>query len=265
MRAPKTKWLHHYSTRFNCVEGNSTFYGIPSSETARRWAGETIDGFRFALKFPRLVSHDKSLIDAQLETEAFLNVVSILASADRLGPTFLQLSPHFGPRQFEDLESYLRQLPTEFPYALEVRHPDWYLPEIESELDAMLEELAVDRVVFDSRPLFSAPPTDDYETKAQNRKPKVPIRKQTTGQFPLLRLIGRNEVSFVDPWIEEWADQVAEWVRKGLTPFVFTHTPDDEFAPQLAFQFHQRLMTLLKGLEPLPDWETPPPEQKSLF
>lgn len=265
MRAAKTKWLHWYSTKFNSVEGNTTFYGIPTTETARKWASQTVDGFRFVLKFPRMISHDKALVDAELETDAFLEVVSTLGAANRLGPTFLQLSPYFAPRDFLVLERYLRGLPSDFPFALEVRHHDWFLPEVESELDAMLGELCIDRVVFDSRPLFHSPATDESEIQARERKPRVPIRKHAIGQFPMLRLIGRNEVSRVDPWIEEWTDQVKTWIEHGETPFVFLHTPDDGFAPELANRFHCRLMDKLDQLSALPSWEEPIAEQKQLF
>lgn len=264
-RAAKNRWLHHYSTKFNSVEGNTTFYGIPAPNTVERWASESVEGFQFVLKFPRSISHEKTLVNAEMETEAFLEVLSILDTADRLGPTFLQLSPHFAPRDFELLENYLRQLPDQFAYALEVRHPDWFLPEIESELDSLLIDLTIDRVVFDSRPLFHSPATDDHEVQARVRKPRVPIRKQVTGRFPMLRLIGRNEVSKVDPWIEEWTEQVVQWIHRGVRPFVFMHTPDDTFAPEMVACFHQKLMQRLAGLSPLPAWEEPPAEQQHLF
>lgn len=264
-RATQKRWLHYYSTKFNSVEGNSIFYGIPSPETARRWVAETVDGFHIAPKFPRIVSHDKALVDTAAEMEAFLEVVSILHQGNRVGPAFLQLSPYFSPKQFPALKTFLQQLPKEFCFAVEVRHLDWFRPEIEPQLDGLLDELNMNRVIFDSRPLFSADPTDEYEVKSQGRKPKVPIRKQTTGQFPFLRLIGRNAVSLVDPWIDEWTDDVKAWIEAGLTPYVFTHSPNDEFAPEIARRFHKRLGEKLRGLPPLPDWEEPAPTQLDLF
>jgi len=263
-RAPKKKWLHHYSAKFNCVEGNSTFYGIPSTDTVSRWADETVDGFRFALKFPKAISHDSSLIDAQLETETFLKLLAILESGNRLGPTFLQLSPYFAPRQFPALKQFLLGLPNEYPYAVEVRHPGWFEPVVERELNSLLTEANVDRVIFDSRPLFSAEPNDEYEIKSQNRKPQVPIRKMATGKHPLLRLIGCNQPERVDPWIEEWVEQVALWIEDGRVPYVFTHAPDDEYAPQIAKRFHAALSQKIE-LPALPPWEPPPAEQLDLF
>lgn len=61
LKTPRSQWLHWYSRTFNTVEGNSTFYALPSVETTRRWASETANGFRFMLKFPRVISHDSEL------------------------------------------------------------------------------------------------------------------------------------------------------------------------------------------------------------
>ena len=195
VKARKDDWLNHYSRTFNTVEGNSTFYGIPKLETFQRWADQTEDGFQFALKFPRVISHEKLMQDVDLEAGQFLKGLDVLHNADRLGPTFLQLSPTFDPSRFNVLSQFLRRLPDEFPYAVEVRHPDWFESQAEKELEQLLREQQIDRVIFDSRPLYSAPPSDEFEEKSQQRKPKVPIRTTITGSNPMLRFIGRNEVS----------------------------------------------------------------------
>jgi len=264
-RATKKDWLKHYSTRFNTVEGNTTFYGIPTPEVAQRWADETAQGFRFALKFPKSISHEKRLVNAEQETNLFLEVLSILHSGDRLGPTFLQLSPQFSPANFQQLEDYLRNLPRQFAYAVEVRHLDWFESKPEEHLNHLLEELEIDRVIFDSRPLYSQPPTTESETKSQNRKPRIPIRLQATSRHPMIRLIGRDDVDIVQPWVESWTDQVILWMENGLTPYVFTHAPDDQFAPQIARKFHDTMRRKRPDLPPLPAWENPAPSQLELF
>ena len=55
--ARSTDYLRLYSRRLTTVEGNTTFYAIPSAETVRRWAEETPPSFRFCFKLPRDVSH----------------------------------------------------------------------------------------------------------------------------------------------------------------------------------------------------------------
>ena len=264
-KAAKTKWLNHYSTVFNTVEGNSTFYGIPAPETFQRWADQTIEGFRFALKFPRSISHDAQLVDAEERTKQFLTGLQILHQADRLGPTFLQLSPGFSPLGFCALEHYLRSLPNELPFAVEVRHHDWFEQPTEQRLNNLLTELNMDRVIFDSRPLYSAPPVTEAEQISQTRKPKVPIRQDVTAGFPMLRLVGRDDVSLVQPWIEEWVPIVASWIAEGVHPFVFTHTPDDQFAPELARLFHNALVSEVDALDPIDQWPFEQPSQQRLF
>lgn len=268
--ARRHEFLHQYSMAFNTVEGNSTFYGLPQHDAVRNWCEQTVPGFQFALKFPRVISHDRMLIRADAETRAFLDLLEILAAGDRLGPSFLQLSPRFSGEQLPVLATYLRELPEEFPFAVEVRHADYFEdPEIAAALDELLRRLQIDRVLFETQPLFSAPPTDESEVEAQRRKPKTPVEPVVTGQRPLLRFVGRNAIPDAQPWIETWAPRVADWIRGGLHPFVFLHTPDDTFAPDLAAAFHSTLTTHLPDLPPLPEWgkaaAPAAPQQRTLF
>lgn len=253
--APRREWLRQYSSVFNTVEGNSTFYGLPAADTVRRWADESVDGFRFALKFPRVISHDRRLRKSERETAAFLDVVRILADANRLGPSFLQLPPDFGPSECEWLDAYLSELPPEFPWAVEVRDHAWYdAGPHESALDGMLRERQIDKVLFDSRPLYARPPSDEAERISQTRKPRTPIRQTVTGRHPFLRIVGRNTVVETRPLIAEWAPVVAGWLRSGLTPFLFTHTPDDRFAPEFAQLMHDEIRAAAPGVPALPPW-----------
>lgn len=266
----RKKWLGEYSSVFSTVEGNSTFYGLPARETVQRWAESSCDGFRFCLKFPKAISHDRRLIDAELETELFLDVLRVLDDADRLGPSFLQLPTTFSAAEFDRLESYLRALPAEYPYAVEVRHRDYFdQGRTEDQLNELLRELKIDRILFDTRGLFSKPPSDDAEEVSQSRKPRSPHRITVTGTRPMLRLVGRNSVDDSLPWIEEWAGVVAEWITSGLQPFVFTHSPNDAFAPEHASCFHHELQKRMSGLPDLPDLPAAmlqrPPRQLSLF
>lgn len=263
-------WLGEYSSVFGAVEGNSTFYGLPVMDTVKRWADSTCDGFRFCLKFPKAISHDRRLIDADVETGLFLDILKVLADSDRLGPSFLQLPPTFSAVEIDRLASFLETLPTEFPYAVEVRHADFFdQGPIEKTLDEMLRELKIDRVLFDSRPLFSKPPSDEAEESSQEKKPRSPHRTTVTSSQPMLRLVGRNSVDDTLPWIEEWAVVIADWINAGLTPYVFAHSPDEIFAPEFAARLHSELQRRLPSLPDLPEWpgqaRKSGPKQLSLF
>ncbi|MBM4076707.1 MAG: DUF72 domain-containing protein, partial [Planctomycetes bacterium] len=206
-------------------------------------------------KFPRSITHEKQLMNANEETKVFFEILEILYAGDRLGPTFLQLPPSFAGNHFPVLATYLRDISLEFPLAVEVRHSDYFdHGQFENSLNDLLVRLQVDRVIFDSRALFSAPPSDEHEEEAQRRKPNSPLRQIVTGRHPLLRFVGRNDVEASMPWVQEWAPVVAEWIKAGLTPYVFTHTPHDFHAPQLARAFHQELSKWLVELPNLPSW-----------
>ena len=194
-----------------------------------------------------------------------LKGLRILHHANRLGPTFLQLSPSFSPVGFGALESYLRSLPTDMPFAVEVRHHDWFADPAESRLNALLSELKMDRVIFDSRPLYASPPSTQAEQISQGRKPKVPIRTDVTSEYPMLRLVGRDDVSLVQPWIDEWVPIIAGWISRGLHPFVFTHTPNDQFAPDLARNVHNALAKEVDSLKTIDQWPFEQPKQQNLF
>lgn len=247
-KAPQKNWLKQYSRTFGTVEGNTTFYAIPALETFHRWSEQVEPGFRFALKLPRVITHDKSLKNAQVETDQFLQGLQILSESGCLGPTFLQFHERFGPSRFQDLEGYLRNLPKEFPFAVEVRDHAWFQEPFAERLNGLLEELGMDRVIFDSRPLYSAPPTDEIEARAQGRKPRSPVRQHVTGSHPFLRFIGRNQVESVVPWIQQWTPIVATWIEQGKVPFIFMHTPHDKFAPDLAVIFHRQLAQHVSGM-----------------
>tara|TARA_R110002072_G_scaffold302615_1_gene486787 strand:+ start:46338 stop:47063 length:726 start_codon:yes stop_codon:yes gene_type:complete len=239
-------------------------------DTVKRWADLSCDGFRFCLKFPKAISHDRRLIDAEVETGLFLDILKVLAEADRLGPSFLQLPPTFSAVEMDRLVSFLEALPAEFPFAVEVRHTDFFdQGATENTFDETLRKLKIDRVLFDSRPLFSKPPSDEAEKISQSKKPRSPHRKTVTGSRPMLRLVGRNSVEDTMPWIEEWAIVIADWLKAGLTPFIFAHSPDEKFAPEFAARLHVQLQSHVSSLPGLPEWpglkKESGPKQLSLF
>lgn len=269
-------YLNWYSQTFGTVEGNSTFYALPSVVQFQRWRDDAIDGFEFCFKFPRSISHDLALRCCGTELEQFLSRLEILKSAGRLGPTFLQLGPGFNGHQFDALASFLRNLPSGWAWAVELRHADWYdRAAQESALDQMLTDLGIDRVLFDSRPLNVVPASDDEERTAQSRKPQTPYRTTVTGKRPMLRLIGRNSFDQITPFWDQWTKTICDWLDQGLTPYVFTHAPDDRFAPQLAWELHRRVQSeYLRRHPQLTTWSSTdffpcsrnkPPVQQLLF
>ena len=112
--------LRAYATWCNAVEGNTTFYATPALGTARSWAGQTAPDFRFILKLPRSITHERRLADVSGPLRAFL------AAIEPLGPRahafWIQLPPSFSPADLGALAGFLRRLPGEYRYCVEVRH-----------------------------------------------------------------------------------------------------------------------------------------------
>jgi uncharacterized protein YecE (DUF72 family) len=135
-----------------------------------------------------------------------------------MGRRFFNWAGLFGFSRFGALELFLRGLPRDWPWAVEVRHHDWFdAADCENRLDGLLEELEIDRVLFDSRPLHSLDASDAIEEVSQKRKPKSPFRTTTTSKRPMLRLIGRNDYREVTEYWRQWAVRFARTSREPLT------------------------------------------------
>ena len=265
--ANRRRWLGEYTSVFGTVEGNSAFYALPAADVVARWADEAAPGFRFALKTPGAITHERQLVGAEHDTAEWIERLRLLADADRIGPTLLQLPPYFAGAQLGDLRRFLETWPRELPLAVEPRHDDYFDGgSVENEFDALLRELGFDRALFDSRALFHAPPDDEIERASQGRKPNPPRRRTVTGRRPFLRFVGRNTLAQADPWIDEWAEAVAGWINDGLEPYVFCHAPNDALAPRFAERLHEAVRKRTTGLEGLPVWPgKKEPAQRSLF
>lgn len=121
-------YLEVYARHFPSVEIDSTFYGAPRESTVQGWRERTPDGFRFAAKFPRLITHDKKLDRALGDAQHFVNGMQILG--DKLAVLILQFAYDFTPDYFYRLEHFLQALPSGPRYAVEVRNRAWLNPKL---------------------------------------------------------------------------------------------------------------------------------------
>jgi len=130
---PASRWLAWYASMFPSVEVNNTFYRLPERSTFERWAGTVPDGFLFAVKASRYVTHVRPLSDVGASIELLLDRAAGLG--DRLGPILFQLPPNLH-RESERLERCLGEIPAGVRAAFEFRHRSWLAPEIFELLDA---------------------------------------------------------------------------------------------------------------------------------
>jgi len=249
---PPRERLHAYATWCNAVEGNTTFYATPSLESVRSWAEQTTPGFRFLLKLPRSITHERRLTNVSDLLRGFLAAVEPLGG--RAHVLWVQLPPSFGPGDVGTLAAFLRHLPREHRYAVEVRHRAFFEDrQAEHHLERVLGETDTEWVPFDTTVLFGRPPSSDAEREAQAKKPRVPRRSRALTGYPVVRYIGRDDPELTAAGWRPWLDTVAQWLREGRSPTVFIHTPDNDDALELARRFHREARALVPEIEALPE------------
>jgi uncharacterized protein YecE (DUF72 family) len=136
-------FLGFYAEHFNTVEVDSTFYGTPSPDTVKRWASKTPAQFIFSVKIPHVITHEKLLLDCDVDFKQFIDTMHILGN--KLGPMVFQF-PFFNRSVFntqadflDRLVPFLEKLPLGYKFAVEIRNKDW--------LDARFADLLRERGV----------------------------------------------------------------------------------------------------------------------
>ncbi|MES9538503.1 DUF72 domain-containing protein [Actinomadura sp. NPDC000600] len=259
---PPGERLRAYASWCNAVEGNTTFYATPERGTVESWAEQTGPDFRFVLKLPKTITHERRLAGGGEELRAFLHAIEPLGS--RAHALWIQLPGSFGPGDLGTLAAFLRGLPAAHAYAVEVRHRAFFEDAGSArDLERVLTRAGAEWVPFDTTAFFRSRPTSDAERDAWTKKPRVPRRAAALTDRPIVRYLGRDDTeSTVEGW-RFWVGRVAGWLAEGRSPTVFVHTPDNADALALARRFHDEVRARVPGLEPLP--EPVPAEPPTLF
>jgi uncharacterized protein YecE (DUF72 family) len=209
-------FLAAYGTQFNTIELNTTHYRIPEPAAILRWKTQTPDDFRFCPKIPQTISHSRDLGTGGTQLHSFAEVIALLEN--RLGPSFMQLPPHFSPIQLPILESFLKKWPQGLPLAIEFRHPDWFCD------TGLLRE---------ARELLSAFGTGTVITDVAGRRDV--LHMCLTAPFAFIRFVGNALHPSDYERVGDWIRRLEHWFENGLQRvFFFTHEPDNLQAPELA-------------------------------
>jgi len=128
---PQKRWFAHYATRFSTVEVNNTFYRLPSEDVVRAWRDQAPEGFVYAFKASRYLTHRKKLLPGGSHPDALRDFVErLLPLGDKLGPLLFQLPPQMR-KDVPRLRAFLVRLPPrELRYVFEFRHPSWHDDEV---------------------------------------------------------------------------------------------------------------------------------------
>jgi uncharacterized protein YecE (DUF72 family) len=174
-----------YSTRFPTVEIDSTWHYMPNKKMVEAWKTRTPEGFIFSAKVPKVISHEKYLENCEAELKEFLSVISKLES--KLGPLVLQF-PYVAkgkdPQEYETgsgfierLKKFVRLLPQEFRWGIEIRNSKWVGPQL-------LDVLGNSNISL----IFI-----DYYT--MDPLPKLAHRKEVfTSSFVYVRFLGNHKL-----------------------------------------------------------------------
>ncbi|GAA0938868.1 DUF72 domain-containing protein [Actinocorallia libanotica] len=259
-RLPAGERLRSYAGWCNAVEGNTTFYATPSRGTVESWARQTYPDFRFVLKLPKPITHERRLTGVEQDLHPFLDAIEPLGP--RVHALWVQLPGSFGPLDLALLSGFLRGLPRAHRYAVEVRHRAFFEDERSARLlEKVLAEANAEWVPFDTTFFFAQPPTTDAEREGWARKPRMPRRVRALTDRPVVRYMGRDDAEATAGSWGPWVDTVTAWLREGRSPTFFLHTPGNREAPALARRFHDEVRARLPELEPLPE---PPADEEPL-
>lgn len=240
-----------YSRLLDAVEGNTTFYASPPALTIRKWAEQARHGFRFVFKAPRQITHERRLRHCDGLVREFVDLLMPLG--DRVGGITLQLPPSFGPDDLDALETVLAEAPREWPWSVEVRHPQFCGGDGKVGLHRLLQRHGAERVVLDTDSLFLRTPVTEAGREEWRTKPRLPLLAEPLTAFPIVRFIGSDHPDLTDEGLRRWHERLAGWVEEGRTPTFFVHTPDNTRSPELARGVHDQVTALVPDLQPLPE------------
>lgn len=196
--------LPFYAAEFDTVELNNSFYQQPDRERFEAWARTVPDGFLFAVKGSRYVSHVKRMAVGQESIDRVVD--SARGLGDRLGPVLFQFQANLRA-DLRRLEDFLPRLAPDVRFVLEFRHDSWFTPAVFDRLRR--HQVAV--CIADS--------------------PNMPQSLELTAGFAYVRFHhGPHGVGHAMQTLEGWADRIDSWRRKGLDIYAYFNNDADAWA-----------------------------------
>jgi uncharacterized protein YecE (DUF72 family) len=179
-----------------------------------------VSAFVTGVQNSQAVTHETNLVGSEAEAERFVRMMTGLG--DKLGPLLLQLPPSFGVEGMGVLEDFLKRLPEDFRYAVEVRHRSW----LGSDLPKMLREHGVALTLI------------DY--------PRMPRTEEATAEFSYIRWLGnRREFPEGHTHLKKdrdddllwWSDLVDRFLQEDRTIFAYANNHYQNHSPSTLERF----------------------------
>jgi uncharacterized protein YecE (DUF72 family) len=187
-----SEMFQFYARHFNTVEINNSFYRLPLATTFDVWRDSSPEGFCYAVKASRFITHMKKLKDPESSSEKFFLVAERLEK--KLGPILFQLPPRWKVN-VERLSEFLAALPKGHTYVVEFRDESWFVAPVYE----LLRKYNVAFCIHDFADM------------------KVP--NEITADFTYIRFHGPTSAkyfgSYSDAELRTWAKRIKDW-RRGL-------------------------------------------------
>ena len=218
--------LEYYSTQYNSIEFNASYYRIFKPEQFAKWHDQVSDDFRFYPKLVQNISHWRKLNDCEGLVDEFINAASRLEL--KLGTIFLQMHEIFSPNSFDNLVNFIQHWPKAYPLAVELRNERWHTDtSVVEEFNQLLVENGIDNIITDSL----------------GRRDMVHMRLTTNRAFVRFAA-GDNPMDYQR--MDAWIDRIASWNELGLTEIAFfLHQNTEKENPLLATYFVEKLNSTL--------------------
>jgi len=192
---PQADFLRFYSSVFNTVEIDSTYYRVPSVDTVKKWKTITPDKFIFTAKFPSSVTHEGDIDSRLKNARGFIDTMRHLDH--KLGPLLMQFPYGFKPEEnWETMNRLIENIPEKTEIALEVRNRKWLKPEFYKLLKS--KNISLVRV--------------DH--------PWMPKQYDSTGDFMYIRLLGdRKKIPNDFSYIRDNREEDLKWWQTIIEEF----------------------------------------------
>jgi uncharacterized protein YecE (DUF72 family) len=215
----KAKWLEFYADHFNTLELNNTFYHLPSENAFKNWYESSPEGFIFAVKANRYITHIKRLKDCGEEVSKFMSRAVLLK--EKLGPLLYQLPPGLH-RDDDRLNEFLKVLPRGLKHVIEFRHESWFAEEVFE----ILRQHQVGFCVYDMPKLNS------------------PIITMT--DFTYVRFHGKKSLyssCYTDKEMVDWAKKIKSLAKQLKSVYIYFNNDIAGYALENARTLHDYLIT----------------------
>lgn len=194
---PGSEQLPFYAKRFPTVEVNFSFYRLPERQVFEQWRAQTPDGFVFAVKGSRYLTHMKKLKDPEEPLTRLMERARGLE--EKLGPILFQF-PRTWHADIPRLEGFMQALRSypEQRCALEFRHKTWLVPEVYRLLEGAGAALCL--------------PVG----------PNVPLDIQLTASWTYIRMhSGQWGIGYSDEELATWANHIRSFLRRNVETYVY--------------------------------------------